>query len=403
MVHSITVCIAAVVIFFTSIQAAPVQDSLTVQQLIARIRKVKFEASRLGDIQDFQVFEGLAIHADPKRFIHEAIDGIRKFPLRSCPTMMEEVLKEPDADSMPREQMQLARSYHAYVFNRLNSFFPKLRDYINNHNHNKREGALREGLRYCGNLAKEHDRLTTLYDELGWKGPHLDLLVPAEPIGVGEVDVNSCMETIAKFRGYMKKKMSKLLGRCHARYMAQICPPLLESNHQVESLVTIADWPSPCRFSELNQLPLTDLRILQLRLEHERLIVDRAQYNQAILLRCLPYHPLKPALVSKRLSEYSRFIEQHKETIRSYEQVLQHGQHVDASICERLDVNPVPVSFTSTARTGNTHLPDGPSTKVVDAPYTTPVLLRHPVVGPSVPPRVEDVQYDGLQYGNPAA
>ncbi|TPX47386.1 hypothetical protein SeMB42_g03328 [Synchytrium endobioticum] len=402
-VQFITLYIAAVSIFFTTIQAAPIKHRPTIRQLICRLYNLRKKIN-LDQVEheDLYFVKALGPHAD--RFIHEKVDEIVSQPLQGfCPQMSKELSERPIANYMSKDQMKLARLYNAYVFERLKSLFLNLRDQDIKQSHN--DAALRQGLRYCRDILEKHYNLLEIYNGRRWVGRRLRLTFLAEHSieGAGDVNLDSCMEAIARCRENLKDEMAELNGRTYPFNMAQISRPFLESSHQVESTESTACWPSPLTYSQLKQLPLTDLRFLSVRLEHERLIVDRAQYNQAILLRCLRYQPLKTALVSRRLSEYSRFIEEHKETIRSYEQVLQHGQRVDASTRETVGVNPVPGSPTPTSRMGDTHLLDGPPTKVVDAPYTTPVLLRHPVVGPSVPPRVEDVQYDGLQYGNPAA
>ncbi|TPX32247.1 hypothetical protein SeLEV6574_g08475 [Synchytrium endobioticum] len=111
MVHSITVCIAAVVIFFTSIQAAPVKDSATVPRMLFRLRSLKTKV-RLdrAEQEDLAFVQALVIKKNPVLSIYGKIDEIVSQPLHGfCPQKSKELSEKPNVNSMSRDQMKLAR------------------------------------------------------------------------------------------------------------------------------------------------------------------------------------------------------------------------------------------------------------------------------------------------------
>ncbi|TPX33653.1 hypothetical protein SeLEV6574_g08364 [Synchytrium endobioticum] len=125
----------------------------------------------------------------------------------------------------------------------------------------------------------------------------------------------------------------------------QLAHKYLASNFDVTSLESTAGWGAFWTYSELEQLPHTDTSVLPVCLEHERLVLDRAQYIVDILQRYLNQINV---LVSGRLSEYSNFIDVHSQRVRLYEEL-------SPMYLEAAGGNPLPGPFTLNYPEYNSH------------------------------------------------
>ncbi|TPX50097.1 hypothetical protein SeMB42_g02386 [Synchytrium endobioticum] len=135
MVQIISLYIVASVIFFTSIQAAPVKKPPNVHQMISRLEYLGgFVSVKRAEQEDIDFVAGLTTDQKPLASISKAIEKKRMpFTNPSLYTLKE--LLMPYDTSMERSRIQLARKYHVYVFERMKFLFVKLRSCLRNMQH----------------------------------------------------------------------------------------------------------------------------------------------------------------------------------------------------------------------------------------------------------------------------
>ncbi|TPX48271.1 hypothetical protein SeMB42_g03069 [Synchytrium endobioticum] len=303
--HSISMnvfCLAAFMAFFTSGEAAPADES-SILEMIHKLWQRSYEVTDRRESLPPTFFEDLAQHPNPTFMLSETCDMICSTTIpENSPYTKDQLLQPFDIGSMENLQIWFYRAYHVCVFQRLNYLHLMLQSYITCNNLGGAD-ALTEGLTYVRNVLRKHDSLA---DQLPASKNPCDMIIDR-------------IERERELVAGMKTSDSRRKAHFHGMTRHTI----LSNANRFESLESPRPRLQRFTYERLNELPVTKLCWLKVRVAHERLIIDRAQHDMMRLHSYLDHKPGSKAVVSKRLSEYSNFIDEHQGKITNYEDILQ--------------------------------------------------------------------------------
>ncbi|TPX44468.1 hypothetical protein SeLEV6574_g04488 [Synchytrium endobioticum] len=311
-------CLAAFMAFFTSGEAAPADES-SILEMIHKLWQRSYEVTDRRESLPPTFFEDLAQHPNPTFMLSGTCDMLCSTIIpQNSPYTKDQLLQPFDVGSMETLQIWFYRAYNACVFQRLNYLHLMLQSYITRNNLGGTD-ALTKGLTYVRNVLRKHDLL-------------------AGQLSASKNQCDMILDRIARERGLVAgMKTSDSRRKAHFHGMCWDTPSasiqwhlatmtrhtILSNANRFESLESPRPRLQRFTYERLNELPVTKLCWLKVRVAHERLIIDRAQHDMMRLHSYLDDKPGSKAVVSKRLSEYSNFIDEHQGKITNYEDILQ--------------------------------------------------------------------------------
>ncbi|TPX52518.1 hypothetical protein SeMB42_g01366 [Synchytrium endobioticum] len=337
MVNPMTVGVAALLIFCTLTLSAPTgRSDNDIGQMINTLtimRNVAVRAANTGTPPSADLAQAIAGPDDPKGAILRRMETIVKTnPRRGSTYTIDDILRPPDCKTMNRDQLRLARAYHACIFEKLKHLYM----YIQKKNPQGRVELL-AGLvlvwdflavyfileqryrQYCAlpTNCKQlelpiYETLSTCFDqqhvsEMRCKIPlyHYNLRRIVELREHWETD-------IVKWQGAYG------MGRLYDTDMDDI----LNMINQFESLGHTRPWSGVWDYEALKQIPPMERDALPIRLAHEHLIAKRAQREKQWLLYHLKGVASEDSGVLHRLSGLEALIKHHDDLYQGYSQAL---------------------------------------------------------------------------------
>ncbi|TPX45681.1 hypothetical protein SeLEV6574_g03725 [Synchytrium endobioticum] len=381
------------------------KDSLAIQNILTSLaRKCNRVVQKQDKYIESPLFASLANHPTPTLLLDKEIADIAAncLPPDSPYTMFE--LSAPiEHGSMVTSRIRLARAYQAYVFETLKSLFMNLQTYIAARNPSNR--ALLDALAYIWVVLQVCLRLEAQYHIFGDVGRNLrELKLPeyvAGPNSLATIEAIrleqtahkarlTCPSRIAKWKTHidrlrdcLKDAMIKFEEVEHRDCIVRhVTSHLLgsERNTRFNTLESTSGWTQTWSYEKLNEVPITELRWLPVRVAHERWIIDRARYDMKELRLCEVHYAKKRRKVSNRRAEYEKFIEYHVRKMRFYEQALLE--------CDIAGDTIVAVPHTTNDGIALTHLQDDSPTR--QRPMNSNVVERHQDGSDSPPPELID-------------
>ncbi|TPX43041.1 hypothetical protein SeLEV6574_g05276 [Synchytrium endobioticum] len=344
MERPINIVLIAIVAFLTLVEfTLAVSDSSDIKCMTALLcNRCCAVVRRQGTYIESPLFAFLATHPTPTSLLDKAMNNIaaKCVPTKS-PYTINELFAPPDPVSMNKLQLRLARAYHACVFEKLKSFFMNLQTYIAGNAQSNR--VLPGGLTHVWNVLKLQHRLAEQYQFYVNVTNVRRLKLPSY---VSEPDAS---DRVAKFhrqasetrsrciKGYIKRinelrlslePLMTAVGEHHSGRDFRMVTGRILATDTKKRFVALANtimWTSTWTYATLNEVPITVLRLLPVRIAHERLIIDRARYDMKRLQIFGDDFSKKLDKVSVKLREYEEFIGGHAEKIRLYEQTLRGG------------------------------------------------------------------------------
>ncbi|TPX49679.1 hypothetical protein SeLEV6574_g01327 [Synchytrium endobioticum] len=336
---NVVLYVTAVILIFRSAQGALIPEDTDIKKMIVEMqRKATCSVYDRGRGRCTALGGGRVAHIPNtiEKIVSEAIP-------KTSPYTSEQLLNEPNEETMPDIQRKFTKVYHALVFERLKTLFIRLQLLAHDGEHEEKDPLLSAGLGMVWSALLKHYAL-----ESG--GRH-------EPIPSLD-KISSYNRKIAELEQKFKNKIDAIRTRDHNRqfHSATIRRVLNSEESRFRVLEATKKWSARWDYGVLNQLALENRRWLPLCLAHERLIVARAQYDLARTEVCLIKYRYKGD-ASKRLYEYAAFIEDYKRKINACSEslrelgVLERSCRHDeiASSSKGAGSENEPVSFPSTA------------------------------------------------------
>ncbi|TPX43039.1 hypothetical protein SeLEV6574_g05274 [Synchytrium endobioticum] len=146
-------------------------------------------------------------------------------------------------------------------------------------------------------------------------------LTHSTPAPTIEKKVEAYLKKIAKCREYWQKKTNSIKTRSSG-YHASTSRQCLgdDLNDRFSGLQSPKAWTWRWSYDDLIKLPKTDLGWLPLCIEHEKLIINRANNDMQRLREYREYieNTVKIEKVDPHLNLYQEFIEHHEQNIAKY-------------------------------------------------------------------------------------
>ncbi|TPX52519.1 hypothetical protein SeMB42_g01367 [Synchytrium endobioticum] len=252
---------------------------------------------------------------------------------------IDDMLGPPDCEVMNRDQLRLARAYHACIFEKLKCLFMYIHSFVKDKNPKRRDELLavlvlvwdflvvyyilEERYRQhcvvpaaCGKLELPiYETLCSCLDQQRVSELRREISLSCGRIGV--------------LREHWKTEIAKLQGAYGmARFYDTDMDDILNMINQFESLGRTRPWSGVWDYEALSQIHPMERDALPIRLAHEYCIVYRAQCERAGLRKYLSRDASEASGVLRQLSGLEALIKHHHDLFQGYRQALSRDREV---------------------------------------------------------------------------
>ncbi|TPX39371.1 hypothetical protein SeLEV6574_g07265 [Synchytrium endobioticum] len=347
MVNPMTVGVAALLIFCTLTLSAPTSLSdEDIMRMVSTLSTMRYHAVRAGiagNSPSKDLAKAIAGGRDLTNVILREMNIIVETNLpRGSTYTIDDMLGPPDCEVMNRDQLRLARAYHACIFEKLKCLFMYIHSFVKDKNPKRRDELLAVLVLVWDFLAVYYILEKQYLQHCDTPGNRKELELPIYETFSSCFDEQHVSELrrmilryyknlrrIEELRIYFETEIAKLQGAYSmARFYDTRMDYILNMINQFESLGHTRPWSGVWDYEALKQIPPMERDALPIRLTHEHLIVKRARCERARLLHHLKGVAPGASGVLRRLSGLEALINHHDDFFQGYRQALSRDREV---------------------------------------------------------------------------